>query len=261
MIPKNIHIIWWQKFANLPEHLRPKVQSIIDKNPEWKIYLWDEESIRKVMAQHGPQYLAKMDEFRFLHQSVDLSRFFLLHLFGGVSVDTDVVALKGFDETPHLQDSDFIVSANSSSAFENWVKNGKSFSLNNSTILVSQNHPIMKGLLDHIMGLSCDVTQRKESCIQHTTGPKEFTAYLDQYKDQIKILNHNVFEPCGGQDDWGCDIPPEAILDHQHEGSWISDRNKQIAHAWYWLKAHWLWIVGIVGFILLISFSRKTTTS
>lgn len=261
MIPKNIHIIWWQKFANLPEHLRPKVQSIVDKNPGWNIYFWDEESIRKVMSQYGPQYLAKLDEYKFLHQSVDLSRFFLLHQFGGVSVDTDVVALKGFDETPHLNDSSFIVSANSSSVFENWVKNGKPFALNNATILTTKGNPVMKGLMDHILELSCDVNADKEKCIQSTTGPREFTNYLLQYKDQITILKHSIFEPCGGSDAWGCTIPEDAILDHQHEGSWVSERNKNISRAWYWLKAHWLWIVGIIGLILLISKTRKVQTS
>lgn len=261
-IPKNIHLVWMQGWDSLPDKFASNVQSIADKNPGWKIFKWTEKGIRDTVAKLGPEYLAKYDSFNLLHQKVDLGRYAILYTYGGASVDTDVVALKGFDETPNLKTSDFIVSYNSSNAFENYIKNGRSVSLNNATILVSKNNPIMKGLIDHILGLSCTIDQSKESCIQGTTGPKEFTTYLNQHKDQITILDNVYFEPCGGNDT-ECILPEAAILDHQHEGSWVRDSHKQISRIWYGIKRNRAAIFAVFGTIILffILTSKTKATS
>lgn len=259
-IPRVINLTWMQGWSQLPDKFRSNIQSIIDKNPGYKIRYWDEHSLRDAVRLLGPEYLAKWNSFSHMHQRVDFGRYVALYVTGGgISTDVDVVALKGFDSTPNIDSSNFVVSYNSSNAFENYIKNGRRVALNNATILVGPNNQILKGLIDHIMGLSCEVNQDKESCIQSTTGPREFTEYLDQYKDEITVLDHRFFEPCQGNS-IGCTIPEQAILDHQHEASWVSDRNKKIAQAWYWMKEHWLWMVGIIGFIILVSFSRKTKT-
>jgi mannosyltransferase OCH1-like enzyme len=256
---KNIHIIWLQGWDKLPEKFQANVQSVIDKNPDWNVLKWSEKGIQDILKNIGPEYLKKYNELPYLHQKVDMGRYGILYSLGGGSVDVDVVALRGFDNTPDLSTSDFIVSYNSSNAFENYIKNGKSVSLNNATILVSKNNPIMKGLLDHILELSCDITESKESCIQGTTGPKEFTNYLNQYKDQITILPNVYFEPCGGNDPY-CEIPKVAILDHQHEGSWVRDSHKQVSRAWYWTKQHWIFILIIIIIIILLFSSKSKTT-
>lgn len=258
-INRYIHQIWYQ--GQLPEKYHDNVRSIIEKNPGWRHVMWNEKSLRDAVSKLGPEYVAKWDALPYMHNRIDVGRFVVLLLYGGASVDVDVVALKGFDSTPHINDSNFIVSKNSSNGFENKVKNGQSVSLNNATILVSQNNPIMRGLIDHVLELSCEVGESRESCVQNTTGPKEFTNYLNQYKKQITVLPNVYFEPCGGSDPY-CEVNPElSVLDHQHEGSWVSDGSKNFARFWYWLKENWLWIAGIIGFIVLVSFSREKATT
>lgn len=245
-----------QGWNNLPQKFMSNIESIYKHNPDYEIIKWDEKSLREEVYKLGPHYLEKWDSFPYMHQRVDMGRFAVLFLEGGISVDTDVVAIKGFDNTPSLGISSFVVSYNSSNAFENFVKNGRAVSLNNATILVSKNNPIMKDLLDHILGLSCDINQSKESCIQETTGPKEFTTFLNKYKDQITILDNKYFEPCGGADT-ECVIPEVAILDHQHEGSWVRNSHKQISKFWYYIKRNWVPIAVLAGIIILLTSSHR----
>lgn len=255
MINKNVHILWWQGWNLLPSKYYYNIKSIIDKNPSYKIYKWDQYSIREVVKSLGEQYLQKLDSFTTLHQQIDFSKFILLFVFGGISTDVDVVALNGFDNTPYIKDRDFIISYNSSNALENWVKSGRSVIFNNATILVSAKNPIIKGLIDHLLTVSCSIDQSKESCVNNTTGPKGFTEYLDKYKDQITILDHEYFEPCMGNDS-GCEINPNtSILDHQHESSWVSPIHKQFSKAYYFTKRNWIWMLAVVIIIILATYS------
>lgn len=260
MIPQNVHMIWLQGWDKLPPKYYDNVKSIEEKNPNYNIIKWEDKSIRDILKYLGDNYLQKYDNFQTIHQRVDMGRYAILYALGGVSCDVDVVAYKSFDETPNLNDSSMIVSYNSSSGFENYVKHGKSVSLNNATILVSRNNPIMKGLLDHIMELSCDINESKEQCIQNTTGPREFTKYLDQYKDQITVLDNTYFEPCSGYMD-ECEIKPNTILQHKHEASWVGDTNKLIGRVYYKIKQHRdkiLIAITIIVIFILISNTPKS---
>lgn len=260
-ISRIIHSIWYQ--GKPPDKYEPNIRSVIEKNPGWDYKLWDEKGLRETVSKLGPEYLAKWESFPYMHNRIDMGRFALLFLYGGASVDLDVVALQGFDSTPYINSSSFIVSKNSSNGFENMVKNGQPVSLNNATILTTQYNPIMKALLDHILGVSCSISESRESCIQNTTGPREFTNFLSQYKDQITVLPNVYFEPCPGGDRWGCSIDPSvSVLDHRHEGSWVGGGSKTIAGIWYWIKAHKVATLSVIaGIILLISLSSKTKTT
>lgn len=252
----------WREF---PDRLKPNIQSVIDKNPGYTFSYWDENSLRKVVESLGLEYLAKWESFPYMHQRIDMGRYALLYQTGGgISIDTDVVALKGFDSTPYIQSENFIVSYNSSTnTFENYIKAGIPEVINNATILVSPKNLILKNLLDHILTLSCTIDQGKPGCIQATTGPNAFTKFLlENYRDQIKIIDKDFFEPCPGNDEWGCKIPERAILDHRHEGSWIGEGSKNISRIWYCIKAHKAIVLGIIiALIIIITTSSKTKTT
>lgn len=255
-IPSIIHQIWFQGWQTLPEKFKPNVASVIDKNNNWKYMQWDDSSMRSVIGSLGKQYLDKYNSFTHIHQKIDFGRYAILYVYGGVSVDVDVVAYKNFDQTPFINSEDFIVSYNSSNAFENYIKSGRSLVMNNATILTSRANPILKKLLDHILTLSCEVGQSKESCINGTTGPKEFTTYLNNFKDQIKVLDNTYFEPCGGNDPF-CEIKPHTILDHQHEGSWVSAGSRNVSKIWYWVKEYKIEILFLVLVLILLFLYRR----
>lgn len=243
-IPKIIHQIWLQGFGQLPEKFKSNVQSVIDKNPDWEHIEWDDNSIRELVKSIGQQYLDKYDSFKLLHQKVDFGRYAILYVKGGVSVDIDVVAIKGFDELPNLETSNLIVSN---------LSNNRA--LNNATILASPKNPILLGLLNYILILDCTSAQSNFTCIQKTTGPDAFNKYLRDYKDQITTLDSSYFESCSGYNDY-CELNPNAILDHQHEGTWLPESFKSALGFYHWMKEH-KWILILIGILLLILILRK----
>lgn len=256
-IPKNIHFLWYQGWKEFPTKYESNIASVIDNNPGYKIFKWDNESIRQILKNIGQQYLDKYDSFEIMHQRIDMGRYAVLYWFGGISVDCDAKSFNGFDNTPHINTSDFIASYNSSNEIENLVKANIPEVLINATILVKPRHPILKNLLDNILASSCSIQESKYSCIQNTTGPRAFTKYLlDNYKDQITILDNEYFDPCNGNDT-ECKIPDSAILDQQQEGSWANPAYKTVAQSWYFVKRHWGVIAIIIIVIILISCSKK----
>lgn len=251
-IPKIIHQIYLQGWNSLPKRYDKNVASILEHNKDWHHIRWDENSILYALNILGKEYVQKYYSFEHLHQRVDFSRYALLFLYGGASTDLDVFAYKNFNETPFIDKSDFIVSYNSSNAFENYIKSGKALVINNATILVSKNNPILKKLLDHILTLTCEANESKYDCINETTGIKEFDSFLNNYKDQITVLDNVYLEPCQGMDEY-CTINPSlTVIDHQHEGTWLSPSKLRIARIWYWLK-QWKYVIFLVIiFIILI---------
>jgi len=185
MIPKNISLIWMQGFDKLPPKLSVYVNSVIDKNKNWTILKWDDKSIREELKNLGQEYLDKYDNFPLLHQRVDYARYSLLFIHGGAAVDTDALAIKGFDSTPYLNTSDLIVS-----------EKPHHKSMNNATILASKNNPILKYLIDNIDTTPCKSHESNYACIQRTTGPSAFNKILKPFKGQITVLPKVYLEPC-----------------------------------------------------------------
>lgn len=251
VIPKKIHFIWYQGFDKIAPRFAERVQSVIDKNPEYEIYKWDNNSLRKAIKNIGQQYLDKYDSFEIMHQRIDYGRYLVLFWFGGISCDVDAEAYQGFDATPFINTSSIIVSKNSSNKIENLVKAGIPEVLMNATIMASPKNPIIEKLINHILGLSCDISLSKYDCLQRTTGPNAFTTYLlDNFKDKITILDNQYLDACNGQDK-ECVIPSTAILDQQQEGSWANPNYKKIARAWYFLKRRWMSVVIVLAIIII----------
>lgn len=237
----NIHFFWHQGWSQFPQRLQSNIDSVISKNPNWKVYKWDDVSIREELKNFGQQYLDKYDGFKLLHQKIDYARIILLHIYGGVSIDTDIVALKGFDSLPNINTSDFIVSEKS------WNK-----SINNATIFSSKNNPILKHVIDNIDTTPCRDNESDYRCIQRTTGPQAFNKLLKPFRDQITVLDKDYLEPCTSLDSY-CSPKENSVLDHRHELSWLKPYHKNAIKSYFFLK-HYRYqiIVGILILALLI---------
>lgn len=251
MIPKNIHFVWYQGFANLPDKLRPNVQSVIDKNPDWKPFFWDDVSMQKELKNLGQEYLDKYNSYKLLHQKIDFFRYASLYSLGGVSIDTDIIALKGFDSVPNIETSDFIVS-----------EKPHSKSINNATIFSSKNNPILKHVIDNIDTEPCGEYESDYKCIQRTTGPYAFNKLLKPFKNEIIILPKEYLEPCASLDSY-CKISPNlTILDHRHELSWLKPWHKNVIKS-YFVAKHYKYqiLIALIIIIALILILRKNNNS
>ena len=240
-IPRIIHLNWMQGWDNFPEKLKPNVESIISKNPGWKVMKWDESRI--LNALQGTPYLNTYKSFKLLHQRVDFARYVLLYMFGGVSLDTDIEALRPLSETPYINTSNFIVS-----------EKPHSTSINNATILVSKENPIMKYVIDNIDTKECDKSDYK--CIQATTGPYAFNRLISKFKDQIVVLDKSFLEPCTSLDPY-CSPKEHSVLNHKHELSWISPWHKKAIQSYFIAKNFKVEIVMLIALVIILYFIFK----
>lgn len=239
MIPKLIHLIWFQSWNEFPERFHNNVRSIIEKNPDYKIFYWDDASMQEELKTIGQEYLDKYNSFKLLHQKIDYFRFAILYSRGGISVDTDVLALRGFDELPNINTSDLIVS-----------EKPHSKSMNNATILANKNNPILKYLIDNIDTTPCREGESNYKCIQRTTGPYAFNKLLQPFKDQIVVLDKVYLEPCASLDSY-CSPSEESVLNHLHELSWLKTWHKNVIKSYFVVK-HYKYHV-LIGIIILIA--------
>lgn len=88
-IPKVIHRIWLGS-RRPPLEL---MESCRQANPGWVYALWNEDNLpplcnRDVFDSFGSAH----------HGKADVARYELLHRFGGVYVDADVLSLRSFDD-------------------------------------------------------------------------------------------------------------------------------------------------------------------
>lgn len=95
MVPKLIWQTW--KDSEVPEKWRGGQRSVIRANPGWRYTLLTDADNRSLCARYFPEYLATYDAFPHPIQRADAIRYVVLYLYGGIYLDLDYVALKGFD--------------------------------------------------------------------------------------------------------------------------------------------------------------------
>lgn len=88
-----VHQIWLQGEDKLP----PKYKIYSDKYRELNSYvLWDDKKIRKLINLHYPHLLDIYNGYDFWVMKVDLSKYIILHRYGGFYVDMDTEPKKCF---------------------------------------------------------------------------------------------------------------------------------------------------------------------
>lgn len=168
--PKNINFIWLQGKDQIPSEYLPNLEATAKLNPDWKIMVWDDASIRSLLRSIGQKYLDKYDSFKIMHQRIDFARYAIIYGVGGLSIDVDAKAVKSFNEIPFIREKDLIVGYGNMDAVGDFVHGNERRTINNSVIIARQQHPILKEVLDHILTLDCKPGQSDFSCIIFTTG-------------------------------------------------------------------------------------------
>ena len=95
MIPKIIHACWFGS-NEMPSKYIEFAKTRKEKNPEFEIKIWTLDSFKEYLDDSEfVNYCLQNKNYGFLS---DYFRFVVLYNFGGVYLDTDVEAIKSFDE-------------------------------------------------------------------------------------------------------------------------------------------------------------------
>ncbi len=93
MIERNIFQTWKSK-TTVPPHFQYWRDTVIDQNPGFTQFFWDDGDNRRFIAANYPWFLPVYDEYPAEIYRADAVRYFWLYHFGGVYIDLDSECLK-----------------------------------------------------------------------------------------------------------------------------------------------------------------------
>ncbi len=179
MIEKHIHQIWLQ--GNPPQKYINHVNTW--KNIKgWKYTLWDEEKIINLIDLYGKDCL--MDVYNKLNnpqQKSDIGRFLILHYYGGIYVDVDIMRIGDLKGLP--MDSDIILIRSPIDIFHR-------FTLQNSFIGARKDLGFAANILKEICVKGGGKTNGTWSDISENTGSLLIKSVINRHhlKNDIKYL-------------------------------------------------------------------------
>lgn len=242
-----IHQIWMQGEANLPPKYRAYATRLRELNPEMPYRLWSEPELERVCASISPRCHQAWRACRYMHQRVDFGRYCLVYVYGGVTVDMDAKPLKPFkpllDRLPRdaLVVSRFPVNTVEASLLS---MQRQTWWLNNATLIAHRPRNracrvLIDRVADRILGAWWVDAVPRSVAIAYTTGPMFFMHVFRDVlpRDSFVALPHTYLEPCSGFHDQ-CRVPPEAILDHDHDGTWQSGFHTVGMKAYFFCTTH-----------------------
>lgn len=104
MIPKVIHIGWYQGFDKLPEKYNIYVESWKKHNPQFKIEYWDNDRFMREASSSRwhPEIFEKYTKVKAQKSTfafkIDIIKLFALHMYGGFWVDTDCMCVNSIEK-------------------------------------------------------------------------------------------------------------------------------------------------------------------
>lgn len=110
MIPKIIHQTW--KTLEVPEKWKESHEAwrLLEG---WEYKFWTDEDNRRLIDENYNWFLEKYDSYKFNIQRVDAARYFILHKYGGVYCDLDLVPVNDFNSFfEAYQSHDVVLSKN-----------------------------------------------------------------------------------------------------------------------------------------------------
>lgn len=182
LIPKIIHQIWIQGFDELPEDLKSKHLLLKEYNPDYKIILWDDKKIQKLLEKYEAiKFLYNNTEIlhgfikKYQSQS-DIARLVILREYGGFYIDIDYYCPLSLNKI--YNDDDDVVVVGSEYKLLKYIpfiycpKYGASF------IGISKKHKLFDALL---VKLGKQTDKNRIGVL--------FDRYLQQYHYKVKIID------------------------------------------------------------------------
>jgi inositol phosphorylceramide mannosyltransferase catalytic subunit len=93
MIEKNIFQTWKSK-SEMPANFSYWRSTVVDLNPEFRQFFWDDADNRAFIAGHYPWFLETYDKYPLEIYRADAVRYFWLYHFGGFYADMDTECLR-----------------------------------------------------------------------------------------------------------------------------------------------------------------------
>lgn len=156
--------------------------------PDYKYKFYTDDDLRHTVEQHFPQYLTFYDSLKHNIERVDVWRYMILYIEGGVYSDLDVIPLKNIDKWMDMGK----VVLGTEPYEHSYGLYGRKEVICNAFMISPKKDPFWMDLMDFI------VETYKNNGPVHTTGPMAMTKFYEQYPEKCKdivITDPSVFYP------------------------------------------------------------------
>ena len=214
LIPKTFHFIWINTNctatqSEIPAYVLNNIKSWKNLHPHWYTVVWTNMLVKK----HFPELFRTIQKVKHAAWAADLIRYAVLAKFGGIYVDTDIVALRNIE---NLAVAPFTVC-------ERYYTNGSCQYVCNAVISSMKNSTLMDRVLLHAM-------KETEKKISHNssnyydvklTGPVMWSKYALSINNNVTVLPRRSFYPCYYTDKSQCVAE-----------KYVNDVNVYAMHTW-----------------------------
>lgn len=221
---KIIHQIWFTfsiKSKKLYQDLKKYRNSWDILNPDWFHYIWTEKIALFFMKLYYPSYVSLYNSYPYAIQRVDVLRYFILQMYGGIYVDMDMECLKSLTYMRNLFPKDIYIIETANSTLGSKVSNSMMFSI--------PKHPFWKKVIKKLRkNKDTPWYYSRHLSIMYSTGPsflnRLFTKY--QYKLSLNLFPMDLFNPKGISDDVKIIDRNKVYTIHHGAGSWENGDSK-----------------------------------
>lgn len=254
--PKNIFQVWYQGHDNITRNdLKLNAKHWKEFNPHWNYNCVDNKFLENACKQFSYECYSLYKKSNLMHMKIDLGRYVLLYLYGGMYADMDAFILRPLDYSNKIkklidiyekQNKHVIgLSRMQLNTLETFfvTYSIQSTTFNNAIMFSSPKNPTLKRFIKNILAhIKKNLTNNTDSYshIQQTTGPLVFNKFFTNTKNisktNIVIFEPNIFEPFSP--DNYCTINKDTISIHLFEKSWIPPTLHKIANIYVYLKPY-----------------------
>jgi mannosyltransferase OCH1-like enzyme len=212
MIPKIIHIIWWQGINKIPSKFKNNINSWREKNPKYKMIIWDETTIMKFINKSYDNAFIKINLYNKMIQKIDYAKYLIIYKYGGCYVDIDMLC---YDELDNYLIQDKI----NVSVFY-FTKIRILPLINNGFIACDKKNNTILDIIKMCNKYVNNDYLIDELTILKTTGPLLFNSILVN-SDDVHILDWDIIYESNIQE-YGLNKNKGKLACHFHEFSWIN---------------------------------------
>lgn len=223
-VPKIIHQTW--RDNNIPHKWQAARQSCLDLHPDYEYKLWTDASSDEFIQQHYPQLANTYQKYPYVIQRADAIRYALLHHYGGIYIDLDIVCKHPLD---FLRTYGFVMP-------KTWP-----VGFSNDFLVGSPGHPFLQKMIDSLPAHNWWLFS-KYATVMFSTGPMFVTSLATSYKDK----NHLLVLP---DEMYGKYVAsPDPLFLHLHGSSWHGEDAKSVL----WFLHHPIVITSVVLVSLIV---------
>lgn len=171
-IPAMLHQTW--RTAELPPRFAKWRTAWRTLHPRWEHRFYDDGDIRRVIADRMPGYLATFDRLPRQIQRVDLFRYLIVHLDGGMYADIDTKPFRPSDHLLQGADCVMCVEFHLTSRRQAMLGYRHPWQISNCIFAAAPAHPFIGALIERIARYA-QTPVKCDDDVEDTTGPRMLT--------------------------------------------------------------------------------------